>query len=76
VLCVGNLTPVPRQDYKVGVPDGAFWKEVLNSDSERYGGSNWGNLGGVEAIPYKIHRREWALDLALPPLSFMVFERA
>ncbi|MDR0653161.1 MAG: 1,4-alpha-glucan branching protein GlgB [Synergistaceae bacterium] len=75
VLCVANLTPVPRQNYKVGVPDGAFWKEALNSDSERYGGSNWGNFGGLAAIPFKIHRREWALDLVLPPLSFLVFER-
>ncbi|MDR3164959.1 MAG: 1,4-alpha-glucan branching protein GlgB [Synergistaceae bacterium] len=75
VLCVGNFTPVPRLGYKVGVPGGGFWKEVLNSDSERYEGSNWGNFGGLDAIPYKIHRREWALDLALPPLSFMVFER-
>jgi 1,4-alpha-glucan branching enzyme len=75
VLCVANLTPVPREGYKVGVPDGAFWKEVLNSDSERYGGSNCGNFGGLEAVPCKIHRREWALDLTLPPLSFTVFER-
>jgi 1,4-alpha-glucan branching enzyme len=75
ILCVGNFTPVPRQGYKVGVPDGGFWKEILNSDGERYGGSNWGNFGGLGAIPYKIHRREWALDLTLPPLSFMVFGR-
>jgi 1,4-alpha-glucan branching enzyme len=74
ILCVGNFTPVPRQSYKVGVPHGAFWKEVLNSDSDRYGGGNWGNWGGLEAIPYKIHRREWALDMTLPPLSFLVFE--
>jgi 1,4-alpha-glucan branching enzyme len=75
VLCVGNFTPVPRRGYKIGVPDGAFWKEVLNSDSECYGGSNTGNLGGLDAIPYRIHGREWALDMTLPPLSFTVFER-
>jgi 1,4-alpha-glucan branching enzyme len=75
VLCVGNFTPVPRENYKIGVPENGFWKEALNSDSEFYGGGNWGNFGGKEAIAYKIHGREWALDLTLPALSFMVFER-
>jgi 1,4-alpha-glucan branching enzyme len=74
LLCVGNFTPVPREGYKVGVPEGGFWKEALNSDGERFGGGNWGNLGGVEAISYKIHGREWALDLVLPALSFLVLE--
>jgi 1,4-alpha-glucan branching enzyme len=74
ILCVGNFTPVPRQGYKIGVPFGGFWKEVLNSDSERYCGGNWGNFGGLNAISYVIHGRDWALDLALPALSFMVFE--
>ena len=75
ILCVGNFTPVPREGYHIGVPSGGFWKEVLNSDSESYGGGNWGNFGGVDAVPYKIHGREWALPLALPALSFTVFER-
>jgi len=74
ILCVGNFTPVPREGYRIGVPKGGFWKEVLNSDSESYGGGNWGNFGGLEATPYKIHGREWALELALPALSFMIFE--
>ena len=74
VLCVGNFTPVPRDGYKIGVPSGGFWKEVLNSDSECYGGGNWGNFGGCDAIRHKIHGREWALDLVLPALSFMILE--
>jgi 1,4-alpha-glucan branching enzyme len=74
VLCVGNFTPVPREEYKIGVPEGGMWKEALNSDSENYGGGNWGNFGGLEAIRYRIHGREWALNMALPALSFLVFE--
>jgi 1,4-alpha-glucan branching enzyme len=74
ILCVGNFTPVPRENYKIGVPEKGFWREALNSDSELYGGSNWGNFGGLEAIPCKIHGREWALNLVLPALSFMIFE--
>ncbi|NTV80256.1 MAG: hypothetical protein HGA24_02375, partial [Candidatus Aminicenantes bacterium] len=47
----GNFTPVPRYHYRIGVPGGGFWKEVLNSDAEDYGGSGHGNFGGVEAVP-------------------------
>ncbi|MCL2684317.1 MAG: 1,4-alpha-glucan branching protein GlgB [Synergistaceae bacterium] len=74
ILCVGNFTPVPRVGYKIGVPSNGFWMESLNSDSEIFGGGNWGNFGGLNAIPYKIHGREWALDLTLPALSFLIFE--
>ena len=74
-MCVGNFTPVPRQEYMVGVPEGGFWREALNSDSERFGGGNWGNFGGTDAARYRIHGREWALKLTLPALSFMVFEK-
>ena len=48
-MVVQNLTPVPRADYQLGVPSGGRWVEVLNSDSEHYGGSNVGNLGGLNA---------------------------
>ena len=49
VACVMNLSPVPRHGYRVGVPRPGRWREVLNTDAERYGGSNVGNYGGVEA---------------------------
>jgi 1,4-alpha-glucan branching enzyme len=75
ILCVGSFTPVPRMNYRIGVPDGGFWREILNSDSEQYGGGNWGNMGGLYAERRKTHGREWSLDLTLPPLSFTVFER-
>jgi len=47
LLIVCNFTPVPRFDYKVGVPREGFWKEVLNSDAVEYGGSGLGNMGGL-----------------------------
>ena len=52
-----NFTPVPRHNYRVGVPTGGFWQEVLNSDAVEYGGSGHGNLGGMEAAPIPCHGR-------------------
>ena len=69
VLVVCNFTPVPRANYVVGVPEGGYWRELLNSDAEHYGGSGSGNLGGVEAAPVPAHGRFHSLSLTLPPLS-------
>jgi 1,4-alpha-glucan branching enzyme len=69
VLVVCNLTPVPRQNYCVGVPGGGTWHEILNSDARAFGGSGWGNLGAVEAAPMRSHGRAHAVCLTLPPLS-------
>ena len=44
-----NLTPIPREGYRVGLPTGGRWREVINTDAEQYGGSGMGNFGGVEA---------------------------
>jgi 1,4-alpha-glucan branching enzyme len=74
ILVVGNFTPVPRQNYRLGVPRGGFWAEVLNSDSKLYGGSGQGNLGGVEASPLAAHGRPHSLSLTLPPLSVVFFK--
>ncbi len=68
-LVVGNFTPVPRVNYRVGVPRGGVWKEMLNSDAEEYGGSGWGNLGGVVSAPISSHGRPYSLTLSLPPLA-------
>ncbi|MCC7556691.1 MAG: 1,4-alpha-glucan branching protein GlgB [Methanoculleus marisnigri] len=73
VLVICNFTPVPRYDYRVGVPFGGFWKEVLNSDAVEYGGSGVGNLGGVEAERIPAHGRSCSLPLTLPPLGVVVF---
>ncbi len=74
LVFVCNFTPVPRYTYLVGVPEPGFYKEILNSDSELYGGSNVGNLGGVEAIPNPVHDRPFSLNIALPPLSVLIFK--
>ncbi|HHV53278.1 MAG TPA: 1,4-alpha-glucan branching enzyme, partial [Synergistaceae bacterium] len=76
VLVVCNFTPVPRYNYRVGVPKGGFWRELLNSDSQEYGGSGHGNLGGIEAAPVPMHGRFYSLTLTLPPLSVVVFKGA
>ncbi|HEX6547118.1 MAG TPA: 1,4-alpha-glucan branching protein GlgB, partial [Candidatus Dormibacteraeota bacterium] len=49
VVCIFNLTPVPRDGYRIGVPRGGWWQELLNSDAQDYGGSGWGNMGGLNA---------------------------
>ena len=73
VLC--NFTPVPRVDYRVGVPSGGAYREILNSDSEFYGGSNLGNAPVVLAEPTPWMGREFSLSLSLPPLGLLIFER-
>ena len=74
VLVVCNLTPVLRHDYSIGVPQGGFWKEILNSDADEYGGSGQGNLGGVTAEDVPAHGRPHSLRLTLPPLSSLFFK--
>jgi 1,4-alpha-glucan branching enzyme len=75
ILVVGNFTPVGRTDYRVGVPLGGTWTEVLNSDAPEYGGGGWGNFGSAEASPEPQHGRSHSLRLALPPLSILVFKK-
>jgi len=74
VLTVSNMTPVPRTNYILGVPLAGFWREVINSDASEFGGSGWGNLGGVEASPVRFHGRAHSVCLTLPPLSTLIFE--
>jgi 1,4-alpha-glucan branching enzyme len=73
MLVVCNFTPVPHVNYRVGVPRGGRWTEVLNSDAAIYGGSGQGNLGGVEAAPVPAHGRDYSLALTLPPLAALYF---
>jgi len=73
LVVVCNFTPVPRQNYRVGVPRGGLWKERLNSDARDYGGSGVGNMGAVEASPLACHGRRFSLSLSLPPLSILFF---
>jgi len=73
VLVICNFTPVPRSNVLVGVPNGGFWRELLNSDAVLYGGSGWGNLGGIEAQPVPAHGMPWTLTLTIPPLGCLFF---
>ncbi len=74
LVIVANFTPNTHGSYKVGVPVEGFYKEIFNSDGSRYGGSNKGNMGGKETINYNIHDYQFALELALPPLSVSIFK--
>jgi len=72
VLC--NFTPVPRFNYRLGVPRGGYWRELLNSDATLYGGTGIGNEGGVEANPVASHGRPSSLNVTLPPLGVLFFK--
>ena len=76
VLAVGNFTPLPRHAYRIGVPSGGRWEEVLNSDAGCYGGSGLGNAGGVEAEPVPWHGRPFSVSLTLPPLAALLLRPA
>ena len=69
LVAVCNFTPVPRLKYRLGVPCGGYWRELLNSDAVEYGGSGMGNLGGVQAESVSVHGRPYSLSLTLPPLA-------
>jgi 1,4-alpha-glucan branching enzyme len=75
VLVVLNFTPEPRSGYRLGVPAGGWWRELLNSDAAEYGGGGQGNMGGLEASGQESHGRSWSLDLTLPPLGAVFFSR-
>jgi len=75
VLIVCNCTPVPRTNYKIGIPAGGYWQEVLNSDAKEYGGSGYGNFGGIEAAPLPSHGKYYSLSLIVPPLATLFFKK-
>jgi len=66
---------VPRGGYRVGVPYAGRYAEILNSDSELYGGSNVGNLGGVDTEPIPSHGFDQSIRLAVPPLGCVYLKR-
>ncbi|MGD8206525.1 MAG: 1,4-alpha-glucan branching protein GlgB [Thiohalocapsa sp.] len=72
VACAFNFTPVPRENYRIGVPKAGFYREAVNSDAELYGGSNVGNRGGAHSEPVGWMGRPHSIPLALPPLAGVV----
>jgi 1,4-alpha-glucan branching enzyme len=75
VLVALNFTPVPRHQYRIGVPRGGRWREIFNSDAREYGGSGHGNLGGVDAVPYPWNGRASSVVVTLPPLGAIFLAR-
>jgi 1,4-alpha-glucan branching enzyme len=70
-----NFTPVPRRNYRLGVPQCGYWRELLNSDGEMYGGSGMGNGGGCQSDPIPWHNQSCSVMLTLPPLAALYLKR-
>jgi 1,4-alpha-glucan branching enzyme len=75
IVVVCNFTPVPRHNYRVGVPASGYWRELLNSDAGLYWGSGQGNIGGVDAVPVPYHGKPYSVNLTLPPLGILYLKR-
>ena len=73
VLC--NFTPVVRSGYRIGVPDRGFYRELINTDSDRYGGSNVGNLGGLAADAWPLDGHGFSIAVTVPPLATVFFKQ-
>ena len=74
LLAICNCTPVPRHAYRIGLPAGGVWKEILNSDADWYGGSGMGNFGTLTADPVPCHDRPFSAAFTLPPLAFLLLK--
>ncbi|MYF39916.1 MAG: 1,4-alpha-glucan branching protein GlgB [Rhodothermaceae bacterium] len=75
MIFVLNMTPVPRENFRIGVKEEGWWQERLNSDATTYGGSGMGNMGRVESAPVPCHGRPVSVVVLLPPLAFLVLEK-
>jgi 1,4-alpha-glucan branching enzyme len=75
ILFCCNFTPVPRQGYEFGVPEEGFYEEILNTDSELFGGTNLGNGGLVSSRPIPQHDRDHSIAVTLPALSVVAFRK-
>jgi len=76
LACIVNFSPVPRHRYRIGLPSAGQWDEILNTDSERYGGSGVGNLGAVQAVDQEWHGLPASAEITLPPLGAVWFRPA
>ena len=74
ILIACNFTPVPRHNYRFGVPRAGYWKEILNSDATLYGGSGQGNIGGVHTTPVGWHGHLQSVNLVIPPLGMVALK--
>ena len=76
VVVAANFTPVPRTNYRIGVPHAGVWREIFNSDSSHYGGGNLGNGAGLNAAPMAWMNQPASLSLVLPPLALVMLQAA
>ncbi len=76
VVVALNLTPVPRQNYRLGVPEVGYYEEIMNTDAESYGGGNVGNHGGVDSEPVAWMNKPDSIQLTLPPLACVILRKA
>ena len=74
VFTICNFTPTTHFKYRVGVPRGGFWREILNSDASEFGGSGQGNLGGTMAHEIPCHGRPYSIEITIPPLAVVCFK--
>jgi 1,4-alpha-glucan branching enzyme len=75
VIFIANLAPVPRSGFRIGVPKKGRYEEILNTDSEIYGGSGVGNLGSVVATDTPWHGLDHSVEVTLPPLGVVWLRR-
>jgi 1,4-alpha-glucan branching enzyme len=75
ILVVCNMTPAPRHNYRIGVAEPGLWREIINTDSAFYGGSNVGNAGAVHTVDSPAHGEPHAIELILPPLATVMLRR-
>ncbi|MBS0210725.1 MAG: 1,4-alpha-glucan branching protein GlgB [Planctomycetes bacterium] len=74
VVAAFNFTPVPRLNHRIGLPEQVWYREIFNSDSSFYGGSNVGNANGLQAEPISWHGRPFSAQISLPPLGMVLFK--
>ncbi len=75
IVFIVNATPMVRHNYRLGVPRAGFYREIINTDAETYGGSNVGNYGGMEGESVPWMGREHSILIQLPPLATLAFKR-
>jgi 1,4-alpha-glucan branching enzyme len=73
IVAAFNFTPVPRYNYRLGVPEHGTWHEIFNSDAEEFGGGGQGNFGGVETTPVPWNGRPTSILVTIPPLGAVFF---
>ena len=74
IVFIVNATPIVRHDYRLGVPRAGFYREIINTDAETYGGGNIGNYGGVQSEGVNWMGREQSILIQLAPLATLAFK--